>query len=132
MREWTDIREAAELCPAYRAKRDSYVARNELPHLILFDCALESTPGAFDQLKRFVNQYAAGTISADAFHTEVCILCIEASDPCVLCPKGLSPYSATLARNVFDQEFHLLLAGLTWEKESAALDAHISWLIDLA
>jgi hypothetical protein len=128
MREWTDIREAAELCPAYRAKRDAYVARNELPHLILFDCALESTPGAFDQLKRFVNQYAAGTISADAFHTEVCILCIEASCPTGPCPRG----SPILARNVFDQEFHLLLAGLTWEKESAALDAHISWLIDLA
>jgi hypothetical protein len=131
MRQWTDIRQAAELCPAYRAKRDMYVARNELPNLILFDCALDSIPGAFDQLKGFVNQYAAGKISVDVFHTEVCILCIEASDPCVVCPTGHGG-SPTLARNVFDQEFHLLLAGLTWEKECAALDAHIAWLNDLA
>jgi glycine cleavage system protein P-like pyridoxal-binding family len=116
-----DIREAAELCPAYQAKRDIYTARNELPQLILFDCALDYTPGAFDQLKGLVNQYAAGGISADVFHTNVCILCAEA------CIPG-HPGGPTLASYVFNEEFHLLLAGMTIEKEMAALRVHIDWL----
>lgn len=116
-----DIREAAALCPAYQAKRDIYAARNELPHLILFDCALDYTPGAFDQLKGIVNQYAAGGISADVFHTNVCILCEEA------CIAG-HPGGPTLASYVFNEEFHLLLGGLTIEKEMAALRVHIAWL----
>ena len=120
-----DIREAAERCPAYQAKRDAYVARNELPHLILFDCALDYTPGAFDQLKWLVNQYAIGAICVDDFHTGVCILCAEASVP------G-HPGDATLARYVFNEEFHLLLGGLTRAKEKEALDVHIAWLSDLA
>jgi hypothetical protein len=120
-----DIREAAELCPAYRAKRDAYVARNELPHLILFDCALEYTPGAFDQLKWLVNQYALGEISVDLFHTAVCILCAEA------CVPG-HPGGPTLARYVFNEEFHILLVGLTRAKEKEALDVHIAWLNDLS
>jgi hypothetical protein len=120
-----DIREAAASCPAYQAKRDIYAARNELPHLILFDCALDYTPGAFDQLKGIVNQYAVGGISADVFHTNVCILCAEA------CIPG-HPGGPTLASNVFNDEFHLLLGGLTIEKELAALNVHIAWLSLLA
>ena len=121
MPQWKDIRQAAALCTAYQAKRDIYAARNELPHLILFDCALDYTPGAFDQLKGIVNQYAAGVISADVFHTSVCILCAEA------CIAG-HPGGPTLASYVFDEEFHLLLGGLTIEKEIAALSVHIAWL----
>jgi hypothetical protein len=72
-----------------------------------------------------VNQYAIGAISADDFHTAVCILCAEASVP------G-HPGDVTLARYVFNEEFHLLLGGLTREKEKEALDVHIAWLSDLA
>ena len=127
-----DIREAAERCPAYLAKRDIYVARNELPHLILFDCALDYTPGAFDQLKWLVNQYAIGAITADDFHTAVCILCAEACVPGPLPAVGGHPGGPTLARYVFNEEFHLLLGGLTRAKEKEALDVHIAWLNDLA
>jgi hypothetical protein len=95
-----------------------YIARGELLTLALFDCALQTTRGAFDQVKRLVNFYATGQISVTKMHCDILDICLRAGLDC-----GLSNWPL----KVFRHEFYLLLGGLSTQQRDEAIFVHDTW-----
>jgi hypothetical protein len=95
-----------------------YIARGELLTLALFDCALQTTRGAFDQVKRLVNFYATGQISVTKMHCDILDICLRAGLEC-----GLSNWPL----KVFRHEFYLLLGGLSTQQRDEAIFVHDTW-----
>lgn len=115
----SDIREIAEeQNEFYRATKADYIARGELLTLALFDCALETSPGAFDLVKRLVNQYAVGEITVSEMHHSIMVVCLSAGAEC-----GGSNWPL----KVFRHEFYLLLGGLSTAKRDEAIFYHDTW-----
>jgi hypothetical protein len=114
----SDIRELAEANEFYRATKADYIARGELLTLALFDCALQTTRGAFQDLKHLVNCYAMGDIPVSHMHSQILRICIEASGEC-----GGSNWPL----KVFRHEFHLLLGGLSPQQVAEAQAYHEEW-----
>jgi hypothetical protein len=114
----SDIRELAEANEFYRTTKADYIARGELLTLALFDCALQTTRGAFDQVKRLVNFYATGQISVTKMHCDILDICLRAGLEC-----GLSNWPL----KVFRHEFYLLLGGLSTQQRDEAIFVHDTW-----
>lgn len=114
----SDIRELAEANEFYRMTKADYIARGELLTLALFDCALQTTRGAFDQVKRLVNFYATGQISVAKMHCDILDICLRAGLEC-----GLSNWPL----KVFRHEFYLLLGGLSTQQRDEAIFVHDTW-----
>jgi hypothetical protein len=95
-----------------------YIARGELLTLALFDCALQTTRGAVDQVKRLVNFYATGQISVTKMHCDILDICLRAGLEC-----GLSNWPL----KVFRHEFYLLLGGLSTQQRDEAIFVHDTW-----
>ncbi len=114
----SDIRELAEANEFYRMTKADYIARGELLTLALFDCALQTTRGAFDQVKRLVNFYATGQISVTKMHCDILDICLRAGLEC-----GLSNWPL----KVFRHEFYLLLGGLSTQQRDEAIFVHDTW-----
>ena len=114
----SDIRELAEANEFYRMTKADYIARGELLTLALFDCALQTTRGAFEQVKRLVNFYATGQISITKMHCDILDICLRAGLEC-----GLSNWPL----KVFRHEFYLLLGGLSTQQRDEAIFVHDTW-----
>jgi hypothetical protein len=95
-----------------------YIERGELLTLALFDCALQTSHGAFDQVKRLVNFYATGQLSISLMHSDILGICLQAGDEC-----GLSNWPL----KVFRHEFYLLLGGMSTQKRDEAIFYHDTW-----
>lgn len=107
----------AETSAGYMAVKNGYLCAGDLLTLALFDYCLQYTPGAFWKIKRTVNRYALGQISALELHAMVKDICDTAVVGGFILPM-----------QVFDAEFHLLLGGIAQDKEEAALAVHQEWL----
>ena len=115
----SDIREIAEeQNEFYRATKADYIARGELLTLALFDCALQTSPGSFDQVKRLVNEYAMGEIALSEMHRRIMVICIDAGADC----GGIC-----WPLKVFRHEFYLLLGGLSNAQRDEAIFYHDTW-----
>lgn len=114
----SDIRELAEANEFYRMTKAEYIERGELLTLALFDCALQTSYGAFDKVKRLVNFYATGQLSISLMHSDILGICLQAGDEC-----GLSNWPL----KVFRHEFYLLLGGLSTQKRDEAIFYHDTW-----
>ena len=114
----SDIRELAEANEFYRMTKAEYIERGELLTLALFDCALQTSYGAFDKVKRLVNFYATGQLSISLMHSDILGICLQAGDEC-----GLSNWPL----KVFRHEFYLLLGGMSTQKRDEAIFYHDMW-----
>ena len=114
----SDIRELAEANEFYRMTKAEYIERGELLTLALFDCALQTSYGAFDKVKRLVNFYATGQLSISLMHSDILGICLQAGDEC-----GLSSWPL----KVFRHEFYLLLGGLSTQQRDEAIFYHDMW-----
>jgi len=116
------LREHAEQNRSYKANKEIYIRQDNLLTLCLFETALQWEENAFYFLKRLVNRYALGEMSALLFHKGVLDICAAA--------RG-SPYKEEVPIfpiEVFKEEFLLLLGGLNPGQVGAAKAIHAEWI----